>query len=72
MSGAPVGCGPVAVSGGDIRNVALEAAFLAAHDGQVVTMRQLIRAMARQMIKQGRVPSPVDFKQYHSLIGQEE
>jgi hypothetical protein len=61
-----------AITGGDIRNVALEAAFLAAHDGQVVTMRQLIRAMARQMIKQGRVPSPVDFKQYHSLIGQEE
>ena len=28
------------LAGGDIRNVALDAAFLAAGDGQVVTMRQ--------------------------------
>ena len=43
-------------TGGDIRNVALEAAFLAAQDGKVVTMRQLGRALARQMMKQGRDP----------------
>ncbi|HEX3559759.1 MAG TPA: ATP-binding protein [Pyrinomonadaceae bacterium] len=60
------------VTGGDIRNVALDAAFLAAEDGQVVTMRQLVRATARQMLKQGKVPSPSDFKQYHALIAQDK
>lgn len=56
------------LTGGDIRNVALDAAFLAAQDGQVVTMKQLVQALARQMMKQGRIPSPTDFKQYHSMI----
>jgi hypothetical protein len=32
-------------------------------------MQQLVTAMARQMTKQGRFPSPTDFKQYHELIG---
>jgi len=56
------------IAGGDIRNVALEAAFLAVQDGKVVTMRQLARALARQMMKQGKIPSAMDFQQYHSLI----
>jgi SpoVK/Ycf46/Vps4 family AAA+-type ATPase len=56
------------IAGGDIRNVALDAAFLAAQDGRVVTMRELAKALARQMIKQGKVPSTTDFKQYHALI----
>jgi hypothetical protein len=60
------------ISGGDIRNVALDAAFLAAQDGKVITMNQLVKAMARQMMKQGRIPSPTDFKQYHVLIAQGE
>ncbi len=59
------------LAGGDIRNVALDAAFLAAHDGRVVSMRQLIKAMARQMIKQGKIPSATDFKKYHALIAQD-
>ena len=56
------------IPGGDIRNVALEAAFLAAQDGKVVTMKQLATALARQMMKQGKIPSATDFKQYHALI----
>jgi SpoVK/Ycf46/Vps4 family AAA+-type ATPase len=60
------------IAGGDIRNVALDAAFLAAQDGRVITMKQLVNAMARQMMKQGRIPSPTDFKQYHALIGQSD
>ena len=55
------------IAGGDIRNVALDAAFLAAQDGKVVTMRQLARALARQMMKQGKIPSAMDFQQYHEL-----
>ena len=54
--------------GGDIKNVALDAAFLAAQDGRIITMKQLVQALARQMMKQGRIPSPTDFKQYHALI----
>jgi ATPase family associated with various cellular activities (AAA)/Winged helix domain, variant len=60
------------LAGGDIKNVALDAAFLAAQDGQVVTMKQLVKAMGQQMMKQGRIPSPSDFKQYHGLIAQGE
>ncbi len=60
------------IAGGDIKNVALEGAFLAAQDGQVVTMKHLIKAMARQMKKQGQLASPSDFKQYHALIIQDE
>jgi SpoVK/Ycf46/Vps4 family AAA+-type ATPase len=60
------------ISGGDIRNVVLDAAFLAAQDGQAITMRQIVIALARQMMKQGKVPAPTDFKQYHGLIEQSE
>jgi DNA polymerase III delta prime subunit len=56
------------IAGGDIRNVALDAAFLAAQDGRVVTMKQLAKALARQMMKQGKIPSATEFKQYHALI----
>jgi ATP-dependent 26S proteasome regulatory subunit len=58
------------IAGGDIKNVALDAAFLAAQDGRVVTMKQLMKAMGRQLIKQGKVPSSTDFKQYYAFIGQ--
>jgi hypothetical protein len=57
-----------ALSGGDIRNVALEAAFLAARDGRVVTMKHLVNAVARQLLKQGRIPSATEFRQYNALL----
>jgi ATP-dependent 26S proteasome regulatory subunit len=60
------------IAGGDIRDVALDAAFLAAQDGKVITMKQLVMAMSRQMMKQGKVASPIDFKQYHASIAQGE
>ncbi len=56
------------LSGGDVRNVALDAAFLAAGDGRVVTMAHLINAVARQMLKQGKSPAPGDFRQYYPLV----
>ncbi len=59
------------LTGGDIKNVALDAAFLAAQNGQLLTMPSLIQAMSRQMIKQGKVPSAADFKHYHILIEQQ-
>jgi ATPase family associated with various cellular activities (AAA) len=60
-----------AISGGDIQNVALDAAFLAAEDGRVIAMKHLAKAMARQMVKQGRIPSATDLKQYYPLLAQE-
>ena len=57
------------LAGGDIRNVALAAAFLAADNGGVINMELLVSAMARQMIKQGKVPSPSEFKQYYASVG---
>jgi hypothetical protein len=47
------------MAGGDIRNVVLAAAFLAADDGGVITRELIGRAMARQMVKQGRAPVPL-------------
>jgi SpoVK/Ycf46/Vps4 family AAA+-type ATPase len=61
-----------AIAGGDICNVTLDAAFLAAQDGRVVTMKLVVRALARQMTKQGRVATPTDFKQYYGLIGHQD
>ncbi len=48
--------------------MALDAAFLAAEDGQWVTMRVLIKAVARQMVKQGRTPAASEFKQYLAMV----
>jgi hypothetical protein len=57
-----------AIPGGDIQNVVVEAAFLAA-DGRVVTMQHLVRALARQLLKGGKMPSPMDFREYYGLVG---
>ncbi len=54
------------ISGGDIKNVILAAAFLAAQDGQRITMPHLVDAMRQQSIKRGKVPAAADFKQYHA------
>ena len=43
------------IPGGNIRNVALAAAFLAAADGGAVTMAHLIRATQREYQKMGKV-----------------
>jgi hypothetical protein len=58
-----------ALSGGNIRNVALDAAFLAAQSGGAIDMQQVIQALARQYAKQGKIPSPSEFGRYHAMIG---
>jgi ATP-dependent 26S proteasome regulatory subunit len=67
----PISGKAVRNSGGDIRNVALDAAFLAAQNGQVVTMKELVRAMARQMSKEKKVVSQTGFMQYYELLERE-
>lgn len=45
------------LAGGDIRNVAMHAAFLAAADGRVITAELMDRALHQQLLKQGRMPT---------------
>ena len=36
-----------------------------------MTMKNLIVALGRQLIKQGRAPLPAEFKQHHELLVEE-
>jgi hypothetical protein len=54
------------LSGGNIKNAALAAAFLAAADETSVEMRHLIQAVASELQKLGKLPSAADFKQYYT------
>ena len=58
-------------AGGDIRNMALDAAFRAAEDGKVITMTHLLKAIEHQLVKQGRMPSAADFRQYYDLVAKD-
>jgi ATP-dependent 26S proteasome regulatory subunit len=49
------------VTGGNIRNIALAAAFLAADDTGVVGMQHIIRATQREYQKMGKLVSESDF-----------
>jgi hypothetical protein len=56
------------LSGGGIRNCSLAAAFLAADDGGVITMDHLVRAVAIEYGKLGRLTLEVDFERFHGAI----
>ncbi|MGH2948146.1 MAG: ATP-binding protein [Solirubrobacteraceae bacterium] len=60
--------GQFKLSGGGIRNCSLSAAFQAADDGGVIEMRHLIRAVAQEYGKQGRLTLEADFERFHELI----
>lgn len=49
------------ISGGNIRNIVLAAAFLAAEDGGPMGMRHLIRATRREFQKLGRMVTEAEF-----------
>jgi SpoVK/Ycf46/Vps4 family AAA+-type ATPase len=53
------------MSGGNIKNAALVAAFLAAAEGSAVQMQHLVQSVEREWQKLGKLPSAADFKQYH-------
>lgn len=56
-------------SGGNIRNIALQAAFLAAEAGdEQITMRRLVASVMRELQKGGRLVSPRDFGPYANLL----
>jgi ATPase family associated with various cellular activities (AAA) len=56
------------LSGGSIRNVSLAAAFLAAEDGGSIAMGHLIRGVALEYGKLGRLTLESDFDRFHELI----
>ena len=49
------------VTGGNIRNIVLASAFLAAEDGMPIAMRHLLRAAAHEFQKLGRLPVSGEF-----------
>jgi SpoVK/Ycf46/Vps4 family AAA+-type ATPase len=56
------------LAGGNIRNVVLAGAFLAAEDGGAIRMDHLILATAREMQKLGKLPSRSEFREYFDII----
>lgn len=57
-------------AGGDIRNIVLDAAYAAAQDDAPIGMAHLVRAVARQYAKLGKVPSAGEFREYFGLLTQ--
>ena len=55
------------LAGGEIRNVALDAAFIAAQQHTPIDMRAIVEALSRQLAKQGKTPTGNDFRQYQRL-----
>lgn len=60
------------ITGGNIKNIALGAAFFAAQNSGVVNMEHLIHAVRREFQKMGRLCVKADFEQYFELIENEE
>lgn len=56
------------LSGGNIRNVALAAAFLAAESGGKICMEHFIHGTAREFQKLGKLPSRSEFREYYDLL----
>ncbi len=56
------------VSGGVIRNAALQAAFLAAEAGEEITMERVMLGLKREYQKLGRLMTEDEFGDYHGLV----
>ena len=59
------------ITGGNIKNVALTASFLAADDGEseTVEMEHVVRALRRELQKTGRLVDPGQFGEYREFVG---
>ena len=56
------------LSGGGIRNAAIAAAVLAASDGTAIAMEHLVRGVAMEYGKLGRLTLAADFERFHGLV----
>lgn len=76
LGDAPIGtdadldflAGAFPLTGGNIRNVAVTAAYLAAEDASVLTMECLVRGVQIEYRKLGRLCSEKEFGPYHDLV----
>jgi ATP-dependent 26S proteasome regulatory subunit len=59
------------VSGGNIRNICVTAAYLAAAGARRLTMADLIRGTDREYRKLGRLTVEAEFGEYHHLVAGE-
>jgi ATP-dependent 26S proteasome regulatory subunit len=64
--------GRLNVPGGSIRNIVVNAAFLAAANSGVIHMRHFIRAARREYEKIGRLCTEADFTPYHHFLNEIE
>ena len=58
------------LTGGNIKNIVLSAAFMAAHESSPITMSHLILATKTEFQKQGKLCVKTDFGPYYDLIQQ--
>ncbi len=56
------------ITGGDIKNIVLNAAFFAAASNTEICMEHFIKAMGQELIKIGRVCMKADFGDYYELL----
>jgi len=56
------------LAGGNIKNVVVNAAFLAAENSGVIHMKHFLRAIRREYEKIGRLCTETDFAPYHNLL----
>jgi len=56
------------VTGGNIKNIALAAAFLAAAESSPITMQHVVRGAKREYQKIGKLCTETDFAQYFDLV----
>ncbi|HEY79295.1 MAG TPA: ATP-binding protein [Dehalococcoidia bacterium] len=56
------------ITGGNIKNIALGAAFLAAQDGGSINMENIIWATKREFQKMGKLCTESDFARYFELV----
>jgi SpoVK/Ycf46/Vps4 family AAA+-type ATPase len=56
------------ITGGNIKNIALGAAFLAVENGGYINIESLIRATKREYQKMGRLCTEGEFAQYFELV----
>jgi SpoVK/Ycf46/Vps4 family AAA+-type ATPase len=58
------------LAGGAIRNAALTAAYLAAAANRPISLRDVVRAIARELEKSGTPPTRAEFRELHDLLGE--
>lgn len=55
------------ISGGNIKNIAVCSAFLAAEDSKKINMRHIVRAIKREFLKMGKLTTEADYGKYYKL-----